>query len=283
MNIVREIRRLWRAARLLAHVGGGVFTAHTLFAVLAVARLDLHGQWRAAIVRWWMRRLLVILNVRVEIEGDIHRGPVLYAANHISWLDIPCLRAAVDAAFVSKEDVRRWPVIGRLAECAGTIFLRRGERDASAHTADHMTWALAQQHPVIIFPEGTTTDGNTVRQFHARLYQAAVRTQGYVQAVAVQYTHPANAEGRLRRRDTERVEGLNPLVPFLDDDNLARHLWELLGEDRIHARLNFCPSLPAHGQERRDLANLTRAQILAVIEQRTVEAAPGFEAERIAL
>jgi 1-acyl-sn-glycerol-3-phosphate acyltransferase len=195
---------------------------------------------------------------------------VLYAANHISWLDIPCLRAAVDASFVSKEDVRRWPVIGRLAECAGTIFLRRGERDASAHTADHMTWALAQQHPVIVFPEGTTTDGRSVRQFHARLYQAAVRTQGYVQAVAIQYTLPVNAESRLRRRNTDRVEGLNPLVPFLDDDTLARHLWELLGEDHVHARLSFCQPLAAHELVRRELAERTRGQILAVLGHETI-------------
>jgi 1-acyl-sn-glycerol-3-phosphate acyltransferase len=251
MRVARETRRAWRLLRLMAHVVAGVLIAHTVFVLLVVARLDHDGRRRAAIVRWWMRRLLAILNVRVQLEGPIQAGPTLYCANHVSWLDIPCLRAIVDAAFVSKEEVRRWPVIGRLAAAAGTIFLRRGERDASAHTADHMTWSLAAHRPVIIFPEGTTTDGREVRRFHARLYQAAVRTDGHVQAVAIRYVHPDN------------IDETHPRVPFVGDDALGRHLWTLLAEDAIAVRIHFCEPVRAAGRERRALADGTRGLILA--------------------
>jgi 1-acyl-sn-glycerol-3-phosphate acyltransferase len=248
---VREARRVWRLARLITHVVAGVLVAHSVFVVLGIARLDRAGHRRASIVRWWMRRLLVIINVRVQLEGRIQAGPILYCANHISWLDIPCLRAIVDAAFVSKEEVRRWPVIGRLAAVAGTLFLKRGERDASAHTADHMTWSLAAHRPVIIFPEGTTTDGRELRRFHARLYQAAVRTDGHVQAVAIRYHRPGNTDEP------------HPRVPFLGEDALGGHLWTLLAEDAIAVRIHFCEPVHAAGQERRALADGTRGLILA--------------------
>jgi 1-acyl-sn-glycerol-3-phosphate acyltransferase len=247
---VREARRVWRLARLVSHVVAGVLIAHSVFVLLVLARLDHDGRRRAVIMRLWMQRLLAILNVRVQIEGRIQTGPILYCVNHVSWLDIPCLRAIMDAAFVSKEEVRRWPVIGRLAAAAGTIFLRRGERDASAHTADHMTWSLAAHRPVIIFPEGTTTDGREVRRFHARLYQAAVRTDGIVQAVAIRYLHPDNTGEP------------HPRVPFLGEDALGGHLWRLLAEDTIEVRLHFCEPVRAAGQERRALADGARGLIL---------------------
>ena len=242
----REIRRLWRLGRLLAHVIVGAVIAHGVFGMLTLAGVDRDRRRRRALVRGWNRGVLRILNVRLHLEGQIASGAVLYAANHISWLDIPCLRAVVDAAFVSKDEVRRWPVIGRMSERAGTIFLKRGGHDASNETAEHMTWSLARHRPVIVFPEATTSDGRMVRYFHARLYQAAVRTSGTVQAVAIAYPH---------------ADGAHPRVSFVGDDDLVRHLWRLLNEDRIEARLVFCAPLPAAGRERRALANRTHAQV----------------------
>lgn len=246
-RLFRETRRLWRLAWLVAHVLVGAIIAHGVFGVLRLTGIDRDQRQQRALVRWWNRGVLRILNVRLHLEGLIVTGAVLYAANHISWLDIPCLRAVVDAAFVSKDDVRRWPVIGRMSEQAGTIFLKRGTHNAANETAEHMTWSLARRRPVIVFPEGTTSEGRTVRYFYGRLYQSAVRTQGVVQAVAIAYPHAL---------------GVHPRVPFVDDDNLVRHLWRLLYEDRIEARLVFCAPIPATGRERRALAAQTRAQIL---------------------
>lgn len=246
----RETRRLWRLARLVAHVLVGAVIAHGVFGVLALTGVDRDQRRRRALVRWWNRGVLRALNVRLHLEGQIASGAVLYTANHISWLDIPCLRAVVDAAFVSKDDVRRWPLIGAMADRAGTIFLKRGVHNAANEAAEHMAWSLARHRPVIVFPEGTTSEGRTVRYFHGRLYQSAVRTQGMVQAVAIAYPHAL---------------GAHPRVPFVGDDNLVCHLWRLLYEDRIEARLVFCAPVPAMGRERRALAAQTRVQILETL------------------
>lgn len=245
-----QTRRLWRIGFLLGHVLVGFVIVHAMFRALRLVGGDHDQRRQRGLVRWWNRRVLHILNVRLEIEGRVAHGAVLYTANHISWLDIPCLRAVVDAAFVSKDDVLRWPLIGAMAEQAGTIFFKRGASNATNEAADRMTWSLARHQPVIVFPEGTTSEGRTVQHFHARLYQAAIRTQVSVQAVAISYPHR---------------EGTNRRVPFVGEDTLVGHLWRLLEEDRIEARLVFCAPLMANTRERRALAAHTRMQILEAL------------------
>lgn len=107
-DIRREARRLARAALLLGHLAAGAVTTHLVFPLAAVSGLDRHGRWREVTVRAWMRALLRILNVNLRVHGTIRHGTVLYCANHVSWLDIPCLRAILDTAFVAKAEVRRW-------------------------------------------------------------------------------------------------------------------------------------------------------------------------------
>jgi len=250
----REARRLVRAAVLLTHLAGGVLTAYPVFSLFALMGIDPHGRRRAAMVRAWMRTLLRILRVNVRVHGDIRTGAVLYCANHVSWLDIPCLRAIVDAAFVAKSEVRRWPLVGGLAVRADTLFLMRGNHGATCQIADRMTWLLAAGRPVVIFPEGTSTDGSSVLRFHARLYQSASRIDGYVQAIAIRYPHES---------------GINPAIPFVGDNDLASHLWYLLGEESIEAELHFCAPLATVGRERRALADTTRRQVIESLEYDT--------------
>jgi len=242
-TIRRETRRQLRLVRLLWHVVAGAALAHSLLPLLRMRREPSAAN---ALVCWWVRRILAILAVNVRAVGKPHPGATLLVANHISWLDIPVVRAIVDVAFVSKEEVRRWPLIGAMAARAGTLFLARGNSDASSVVADQMTWSLTQHRAILVFPEGTTTRGNEVRNFHARLYQAAIRTRTCVQAVAVTYPHAGST---------------HPVVPFVDDDTLTRHIWVLLGEERLEAELHFCEPVNARGLDRRTLAEITREQI----------------------
>lgn len=253
LSLHRQGRRVWRLACLLGHVVAGVIAAHALFTLLAVSRSDPRGHTRRAIIRWWCRGILRIMRVQVTHRGQIEHGAVLYTANHVSWLDIPCLGAVLDAAFVSKADVLHWPVIGALARQAGSIFLRRGEADASAHAADRMTWTLTGRRGVIVFPEGTTTDGRRTSHFHARLYQAATRTGSLTQAIAIRYPHP------------ERSDDVHPHAPFIGDDTLGGHLWRLLAEDTIAVVLHYCTPMAPAGMSRRRLAERAREQIEAVL------------------
>jgi 1-acyl-sn-glycerol-3-phosphate acyltransferase len=245
----RELLRAWRATQLVAHLLAGL-TLAPLLPLLASERFGGGRRRDDALVRWWLRGVLRILNVRVRIEGRVESDPTLFVANHISWLDIPVLRAACDAGFLAKSEVRRWPLIGGMAALAGTVFFERGTPDASRAAADTLTWRLARGRSVLVFPEGTTSDGREVRHFHGRLYQAAIRLEARVQAVAIRYLG---------------AHGLHPHVPFLGQDDLASHLWRLLGEREIRAELYFCPPHASAGGERRRLAEATRDQVLAAL------------------
>jgi 1-acyl-sn-glycerol-3-phosphate acyltransferase len=240
----RAWRRLRRSLWLVAHLLLGTLLCAVWLVPLRKLRPRHAAHPSARLVSWWMRALLTILNVRVHSTGTPHHAPALIVSNHISWLDIPCLFAYLDGVFVAKSDVARWPLIGMLARSIGTIFLARGW--ASEATAERMTWQLARSDRVVIFPEGTSSDGAEVGIFYPRLFQSALRAGTVVQAVAIQYP---------------RTHGLPSVAPFVGNDDLLHHLWRLLGEARIEAHLHFCVPLPATGQTRRALATRARSQI----------------------
>lgn len=258
-------RRIWRLLCLAVHVLLGLLVAWPLFALLdMIAPRRTHAHRQAA-ARWWTRGLCAILKLRVRLEGRIHAAPTLFVANHISWLDIICLRAHIDALLVAKQEVRRWPVFGGIFARAGTLFLPRG--GPSTHVADQMTWHLLAQRSVLVFPEGSSSDGATVSRFHARLYQAAIRAQCAVQAVAITYPHP--------------VAGVHPAAPFVGEAALLPHLWRVLAEPALEVRLSLCTPLSATGRERRMLADLTREQILCALglaEEQLMNSAPSARA-----
>lgn len=245
----RELRRSLRLIRIVVHLLRGVLIAHTLLG-WSPRCCGGAARWRAAVAQHWSRGLCRVLNLRVSVRGEPGSGPTLFVANHLSWLDIPCLSAALGADFVAKDEVARWPLIGAMARRAGTMFLRRGDRFTTDAISDQITWLLRRGRNVILFPEGTTSDGRSVRRFHSRLYQAALRTQAQVQAVAVSYPHPS---------------GVHPAAPFIGDDNLARHLWTLLAEPNVDVTLTFCPALTVAGGPRRIVAEYTREQIVRAL------------------
>lgn len=233
-------RRLWRLARLAWHMALGMCAAHFLLKNAGPRR-------REQIISRWTRGLCRILALRVRVEGEIHPRATLFVANHISWLDIPALQHLLNSRVVSKHEVGAWPVFGAMARRAGTLFLKRGDHQSTALIADHMTWGLLQKKNFLMFPEGTSSDGLSVQHFHARLFQAAIRAHAHVQAVAISYPH---------------AQGVNPLAPFVGNDNLLRNLWKLLAEPAVEMRIVFCTPICAAGLERRKLAAFTRAQIL---------------------
>ncbi|XHR99561.1 hypothetical protein ACFB49_11570 [Sphingomonas sp. DBB INV C78] len=141
----------------------------------------------------WVPRFLAMagrsFGLRVTIAGNPVRDHVLYAANHMSWLDILALGGATGAAFVSKDDVSRWPIVGGLARIGGTIFVSRSDRAAVKGQADALGAALASGRPAALFPEGTTGDGATLLPFRASLFASLDRAPPHVvvQPVAIDY------------------------------------------------------------------------------------------------
>ncbi len=220
----------WRAR--LAGVGRrGVrlplLTLHILVGVLIAAVLGPGRQRRYVSTRplaWWSRGLCWILGLRLQIRGVAHAGATLFVANHISWLDIFCIAAVCPTQFLAKQEVAEWPLFGWLCRRAGTAFIRRGGENGAGEAMEHLVWRLRQGERVLVFPEGTSTPGETVRRFHPRLLQSAILARCPVQAITLRYP---------------QADGINRLVPFIDDDELLPHLWRLLGEPGFIAELYF--------------------------------------------
>jgi 1-acyl-sn-glycerol-3-phosphate acyltransferase len=144
---------------------------------LLLAYLPLHYGWKVAGRRSrWPRRFLGGVGrsagLRPRIVGTPLPSHVLFAANHLSWLDIMIVADATGAAFVSKDEVARWPVIGWLAGLNDTIFIARADRRSVRGQADTLRAALATGRPVALFPEGTTGGGEQVLPFRASLFAA---------------------------------------------------------------------------------------------------------------
>ncbi len=139
-----------------------------------LACLPLHYLWRlggrpSPWPRRWLAWVGYSCGLRVRTVGTPLRRHVLFVSNHLSWLDIMAVAGATGAAFVSRDDVARWPVIGWLARLNNTVFVARTDRRAVQGQADALRKALAAGQPVALFPEGTTAGGQEVLPFRASL------------------------------------------------------------------------------------------------------------------
>ena len=196
-------------------------------------------QRREATVQDWSRRMLRILGVPLQVEGrPPAQGPVLLVANHISWLDILVLNAARYCRFVSKADVRHWPVIGTLATGGGTLYIEREKRRDAMRVVHHMAESLQAGETLAVFPEGTTGDGRELLPFHANLVQAAVATGAPVQPVGLAYVDLASG-----------APSDGPL--YLDEDTLLSSVWRTLAGPPFVANVRFGEPEQADGRDRR--------------------------------
>lgn len=195
----------------------------------------------------WAIALLDTLGV--EVEADLtHAVPgALVVANHISWIDIYVINSVLPSAFVSKEEVRHWPLIGWLAAKNDTIFLRRGSRGHARIINQQVAEVLAQGKYVAVFPEGTTTDGTHLLHFHAALIQPALAAGRPVLPVGISYWE---------------LDGQRSLAPRYDGDiSLGQCTRAILGRKRLIARLVTTPLRGLNGEDRRQVAAEARAAI----------------------
>jgi len=204
---------------------------------------------RRALKQRWSRQLLETLGMRLKVGAGTTAMPpcALLVCNHISWLDIFAINAMTPAAFVSKDEVRGWPLIGWLCANTETIFLERGSRAAAQRTLDTMAAHLRSGVPVAVFPEGTTSGGERVLPFHAALFQGAIDAQAAVVPLALRYAD--------RRRSPTRA-------PAYDGDiTLWQSLQAIARADGLRADLRLLPAIAAGDVSRRALARHCHASI----------------------
>lgn len=241
---MRPVRAAWRLLRLIGHLLRGIWTIRSQFGRLAPSE-------SALLVRAWSRRALDIAGIGLVVQGHPPlTGPVLVVANHISWLDILVINAARPCRFVSKADVREWPVLGTLVAGAGTLFIERERRRDAMRVVHHLAEQLREGEVLAVFPEGTTSDGDTVLPFHANLLQAAIATGAPVLPLVLRY-----ADAR---------SGQPSLAPsYAGETTLLQSVWRTLMADALQAQLDYGESVASHGMERRSLAQALRQDIAA--------------------
>ncbi len=227
--------------------------------------------------RWWLppfwyRSICWLTGTRVRLVGAPVSGPVLFVANHISWLDILVLGFALPkAAFISKREVREWGIFGRCAELAHSVFIDRTRRGESVRQRDILLARIARGDRLILFPEGTSTDGTGILPFKSALFAVAeVKDDLPIQPVSLCYTHVNGVP--VSRAD-------RPKIGWFGDMELIDHVISLMGLGRIRAEVRFHPPITLReAGSRKALAQYCERMVRAgLYESRKAQSVRGME------
>lgn len=189
-----------------------------------------------------MRRL----SLRVLTTGPLPDSG-LVASNHLSYLDILFYASQLPCIFVSKSEVRSWPIFGILARCGGTIFIERGRATVLDAISTQLGEALAAQLPILLFPEGTSTDGSTVLPFFPALFETAVQTKAPITPAAIAYS----------ARDATEAD-----LCYYGDITFATHLPTAMARRGLTAQIAF--ATPTGYPDRKTAAKAARQQTIAL-------------------
>lgn len=239
--MIRTARALWRIARVVVHGLHGLAIVLLRFPSLGVAE-------RQQRVQWWSIKLLRAMGIALESVGTPRAGGTLVVANHVSWLDIAAIHATrPQVRFVSKADVRAWPLVNRLVDAAATLYVERERRRDAMRVMHTIAQALAAGDAVGVFPEGTTGDGHALLPFHANLLQAAIAAEVPVQPVALRY------------RDA--TQAVSAAAAYIGDTTLAQSMWWIACAEGLVVRVQWLPAEGSRHADRRALAARLHDQI----------------------
>lgn len=208
----------------------------------------LPGRPKVVFARIYWSMICRIMGLRVRVTGQSAAGsrPVVFVSNHSSWLDIPVLGGRLEACFISKDDVLRWPLVGTIARLGRTVFVSR-QRTSTGRERASMVGRLARGDNLVLFPEGTTSDGSRVLPFRSSFFAIAEGDPcPLIQPVSVVY---------------DRLGGLpagracRPLFAWYGDMEIAPHFWRLAQYRGLRATvLLHAPLDPANFADRKAMA-----------------------------
>jgi 1-acyl-sn-glycerol-3-phosphate acyltransferase len=209
-----------------------------MLSVWTIERLRLPGRQRLA--RHYSKALCALLRVRIRVAGTPVRGqPALIVCNHVSWLDIPVLASIGPVAFVAKREVSFYPVVGAIAKLMRTVFVDRTRRHQTAEVNAAIAARLNEGHPVVLFAEGTSSDGNRVLKFRSALLGAVARVDAscsvLLQPASIGYT---------------RIQGIpmgrqhRPIVAWYGDLDFTPHFKEFVRRGVVDVTVTFGTAVP---------------------------------------
>ncbi len=254
-NITHPLVRIVRLARLLLHVISGLFQS------IVYPYRSRSTQHR--MMQNWAVSFLRILNIKLNCSGKLpttDEQRVLFVSNHVSWLDICVLMATCPTRFVSKSEIRSWPIVGALSRNVGTLFIERAKRSDTLRINQSIRNVLMAGDRVTIFPEGTTGDGTILGHFHASLLQSAVTEDILLRPLAICYR---NMAGEI----SQEAAYVEP--------SLLLSLRRILSQTRINVTLAFIDPISSCGKNRRELARLTEQAIANELSLSVAHREPG--------
>lgn len=218
---------------------------------------------------WYHRQVCRVLGVRLKVEGKVETGrPVLLVANHTSWLDIPVLSAVAPVSFVAKDDVSRWPFVSKLARLQRSVFVDRERRSTVGASTSEILARLNAGDAIVLFAEGTSSDGNRVLPFKTALFAAAKPpnrlapepSATVVQTLSIVYTRLCGVP--LGRAD-------RPRVGWYGDMDMQSHAWQLLKSGPLDVEVRVGPPVSLDSfADRKELARHTEREVRANVVRR---------------
>lgn len=223
---MKTLRVILRAA-LFAVATTILFLAWVAGKYLLAPMRPARQRWRRIILNTWARTLALIIGMRITVKGEPPRPPFFLVSNHLSYIDIIAYAAHLDCVFVAKHDIAGWPGFGLLARGIGTIFINREKLQDIPRVIGLIDGALAEGAGIVLFPEGTSTMGDTVRRFSAALLEPAARAGYPVSYAAITYRTPPDEPPA------------HMAVCWWGEMTFAPHLLELLKVRRFEAEIRF--------------------------------------------
>ncbi len=245
MYIKSSIRCSVRIIRLIIHFIIGILISLLL-------RVIYGAQWYyndigSKTIQRWMQKASKIIGLKIIKSGELFQTKsVLYVANHVSWLDILAISSTVQTSFISKFELKKWPIIGFLANNTGTIFIKRANKSDINFVINNISDHLKKGKSVMLFPEGTTTNGALIKKFKSSLFQSAIDSNSKIQAIAIRYI---------------RNKKLDTLAPYIDNHNFIIHIFRIMAQPETNVNLYINKEITTNNNNRQNLRFETHIQI----------------------
>jgi 1-acyl-sn-glycerol-3-phosphate acyltransferase len=219
---VHGLIRAWYWVQVWFHVIAGLVILLTLFPFSSQENKNKH-------IQNWSCRLLKIFGIQLMIKNQkiLPLSPFMLSSNHISWVDIHAINAYMPIRFVAKSEVERWPIFGWMAKQLGTLFIRRNNLRHGKHVGGEIAKVLSAES-VCIFPEGTSTEGDTVLTFKPNLFESAIIANVPVYSLAISY------KSSLTNLQSKSAA-------FVGDMGLLESMSKILKDRNLVVELTFLP------------------------------------------
>jgi 1-acyl-sn-glycerol-3-phosphate acyltransferase len=210
--------------------------------------------WRQFIFRTWAKSIVKVFGMKVYVKGRLPRPPFFLVSNHLSYVDIPLLRSVLESVFVAKEEIENWFLGGKIVGDMGNIFVDRFNKRDIPRVGKKILEILEHGEGVIIFPEGTTSNGKDVLPFKSSFFEFACEANLPVHYAVIRY--------EVSKEFTPASESV---AWWRLESGFIEHLWELLKIPTFDAFITFSEN-PIISNDRKDLAKKLHDAVLSEFE-----------------